>query len=114
MTMHKTTRALLEYLRHTTTAFPKETPQYHDWREAGYPDLDEPEPEPEPGTCWTCAHDFVCGPGQHDCKRMPWVVGDGGQWHRGAYSWIDCCEDHNGMPPRNYSGPPCPGWEPRR
>ncbi len=35
MTMHKTTRALLEFLRHTTTAFPKETPQYHDWREAG-------------------------------------------------------------------------------
>jgi hypothetical protein len=114
MTMHKTTRALLEFLRHTTTAFPKETPQYHDWREAGYPDLDEPEHEPKlaPGTCWTCRHapkdkhEYECEPCFEGGEVDEWV----GTW------WKRRTKNENGftVPPRNYSGPPCPGWDPKR
>jgi hypothetical protein len=100
MTMHKTTRALLEFLRHTTTAFPKETPQYHDWREAGYPDLDEPEPELEPGTCLTCKHDAgpYCIP---ENERLD------------IHEWAQYACNIGGRVRDDYRGPRCPGWEPR-
>jgi hypothetical protein len=74
------------------------------WREAGHPIPNQDEPEPEQGTCWTCrwAYGNACNEptpaGLEKCASI--------------FEWANRLESP--MPPRDYSGPPCPGWEPRR
>jgi hypothetical protein len=99
MTMHKTTRAFLAHFVGAYLLDPTAHALHKAWREAGYPDLDEPEP----GTCWTCrwAYGNTC--------NEPTPVG----WEKCASisEWANRLESPT--PPRDYSGPPCPGWEPR-
>lgn len=114
--MDKTTRELLEAIKEGEEnpcglcaidlhdGSPLE-PAIEAWRDAGYPDLDQPEALPE-GTCWTCANDngTIClFLADNICSPEREAVDE----------WCDeAIADDQIAPPRDYTGPPCPGCEP--
>jgi len=81
--MDKTTRELLNELRRS---YEKE-PSFHldhcyelinAWREAGYPDLDEPERDTGRRVCGDCVHEteLVDGPHCGPCTVADWRIDD--------------------------------------
>lgn len=108
--MDKTTLDLLKAIKGVADDYPRKRvlgEYFHLWREAGYPNLPKPT-APAQGTCWTCAHNSAI----RDCAAVDWRHGS----QREIIEWIDADDDwpggeDEGMPPRDYSGSPCPGWK---
>jgi len=106
--MDKTTLDLLKAIKGVADDYPRKRvlgEYFHLWREAGYPDLPKPA-APTLETCWTCGHNwqsaerdsYECDPADTDESVWEWAC-------------MNASGHPKAMPPRDYSGPPCPGWK---
>ena len=113
--MDKTTREALMTLKthllvDSSDSFRIHAKAARAWRDAGYPDMDEPKPT-TPETCWTCAHNyFDDDEGCYNCKPAD---ERGSATERWAGDSAHIMRGRQAMPDKNHNGPPCPGWTPK-